>query len=405
MRLYEFNAAAKAKSDFEKVLFGDLKNDPEKDTDIEYKIYMAISNFIKFPDQEAKGNALKALKYLKHFKDIFPDDLVPDSRTVYRGTSITMNMFVKNINSIKINKESEVLEFTFDYYYKAKAPIQSWTTISAIGGTFRGKESEETMHVNIPVVLVAEADDSFILNSKLTNRISKQYHNYSEHEIIRISKNPIKCKILIGNSSLADNFDKFKNINDMKLLREHITISLNPHYIMRFAKPSPSTQMMAVKSSEYLIRYIDHPTEEVQMYVVKKGIKLAYYIKRPTKKIQEYIIDQDIDNIQYINNPSSATQLRVVSKNGRHIRYFDKPSEKVQLAAVKENPASLGFIDNPTEKVQLVAVKLRASAIIHIRKPTPKVQMEIIKQNTKYYDYLNDPHPEATALYQKLINK
>ena len=120
MRLYEFDAKKQAEEDFEKVLFGDLKKDSEKDTAFEYKIFMSVYNFIRDANNITKEKALKSLMYLDKFKEIFPDDLIPKSRTVYRGTNISIDALMSLFDNAKINKKGVVELDSFTYKQKVK---------------------------------------------------------------------------------------------------------------------------------------------------------------------------------------------------------------------------------------------------------------------------------------------
>ena len=188
MRLYEFDAKAQAKKDFEDVLFGELKDDPERDTNIEGEIFDTIYDFIEDPTKNNKEQALRSLTYLSKFKDIFPDDLVPDTKEVYRGTIMRPRTIIKNFLSTKyVNRDSNNY-FEFPYVYEAKSPIQSWSTKYSTSSGF-----SKITPLEIPVVIIAKVDDSFIMNSNVTNLISDLLHSSIEDEIIRISNSPLNC--------------------------------------------------------------------------------------------------------------------------------------------------------------------------------------------------------------------
>ena len=197
MKLHEFDNVkdriAAARRNFEHILFGDLKG-TEKDTKVESEIYMAIYDFIDDPNDEAKAEALGALTYLDKFKDLFPGDLRPQANMAHRGTNISYKKFKSSYKDFKYDKHGMIDVGT---YYTPRSAIQSWTTNIDIARKF-ANTPEFGYHgdsESIPVIVSVDVDDTFILNSTITNLISNSIHHQNEYEIIRISKKPIPCTL------------------------------------------------------------------------------------------------------------------------------------------------------------------------------------------------------------------
>ena len=183
---------AQAQHDFENVLFGDVKADPEKDTKVEQEISSAILDFMHDSTPQNKKKAYAALRYLDKFKNIFPDDLMPDTKEVYRGTAISIDQFVEYYTQGKLELNTTMGRHRFEgrFTYRPRSNIQSWTTDYNIATSF-GNTTD-----NIRVTLFAKVNNSFILNSSI-NRYFSRYTGTNEDEIIRLSKRPIQCKMQI----------------------------------------------------------------------------------------------------------------------------------------------------------------------------------------------------------------
>ena len=201
MRLYEFDTKAVADRDFEKVLFGDLKAANEPDTEKENNIFKAVRYFIKNANRINKSEAYDALKYLEQFKDVFPDDIVPKADTVYRGTGINIDQLkplfkkYKSRNIIPFD-HSGYVRMAENFSYRPKSYIQSWTTSFKVAEDFADDSS------GFPVIYMTDVDDSFILNSELTNKIAQYMNIHKESELIRITSKPIECVLLMKKSFL-----------------------------------------------------------------------------------------------------------------------------------------------------------------------------------------------------------
>ena len=276
------NLKAKADEEFEQILFGDLKNSDEEDTRIEAELYSAVSNFIHSPGGMTKDDAHKALNYLKQFTNVYPNDLEPNATTVYRGTKVPVSKFLnilfKNDEQINIDDSGHL---TMPYVYKAMSPIQSWTTDLSTSDTFSNTEGKY-----VPAIFIAKVDDSFIMNTDLTNQISQQRHNHSEYEIIRISDEPLECQLLVKL--------KFPP-NIVSILKKHkdeaanmIATMINLHSFRKIVNPSEILQLFAVQLNGFMIRYIENPSEKVQLAAIKNSKIAIQNINNPTEKAFNY---------------------------------------------------------------------------------------------------------------------
>lgn len=184
--------------DIEFVLFGDVKKHSEKDTEVEKKLFEAVSDFLWESTPRNKEKAYQALKQLSALKKYFPHDLVPKAKTVYRGTKVDGKVY-KLIHKFPLKRGEEW--YKIPYTYKPKSKIQSWTTNKSVAERFSINFHKTK---SLSAILSTTVDDSFIMNSGLMNIISGSitgFHN-QENEIIRINAKPIKVMIHI-NASLA----------------------------------------------------------------------------------------------------------------------------------------------------------------------------------------------------------
>ena len=301
MRLYEFDAKKQALKDFEKVLFGTVKGKKEKDTARETKLFRNIVNFISVPNNENKKDAHKALQYLKKFKEIFPNDLNPDAKTVYRGTNITLDQFEKIFSNKKFKKGETLYS---DFTYKPKSNIQSWSTVHTVAKNFAKRFGRYNNYI-FPAILAADVNDYFIMNSRMSNIIAKSTGVGNENEVIRISKSPLKCNLSVRApypSSLLEGVKTKKEKIDI------LNVYIEPASIVNIKNPSERTQMAAVKKDLRYIRSIVNPTEKVQLYVLKKSPNWFTFIKNPTEKVQMHMIRNSPQWFQFIENPTDKVK-------------------------------------------------------------------------------------------------
>ena len=182
--------------------------------------------------------------------------------------------------------------------------------------------------MTIAISLMTKVDDSFILNSKITNKISKTVHEHSEFEIIRISDKPIQCKILIYDSDIIKNFNTLKNLKGIDL----------KHHLMIYYDPSN-------------IRYIKNPSEKVQKTSIDHNYRSIQYIKEPTEKMQMRAMKFSNLSIIFINNPTEQVQMKAINSKPDLIKYIKKPTRKVQMAVVKHDPILYHKLKQPYKSV------------------------------------------------------
>ena len=253
MRINEFTT-----DDFEKVFFGNLKRNPEKDTKVEKNVYQIIRTFIKSSEPLVKDRAYKMLKNLSTLKNAYPDDLIPKAKYVYRGTRSKNDRIIKIIHQPNLMEKIVKIEdhpsegyhsffIKFNDIYTPKSPIQSWTTDINVGLKFMRYKLEG-------ILLKAKVDDDFILTAEITNLITSDITEKDispESEIIRISQKPIEVEILCS-------------INNLQEEIKFIMIDKDPEIIQFIKNPSEKIQLVAVQHDPYVIEYIDNPTEKVR---------------------------------------------------------------------------------------------------------------------------------------------
>ena len=212
-------------------LFGDELGGTEKNTSIENSYVRNINDFSdNMYGEETKPELFKELKNLKSCVEQYPEVLIPEKTSVYRGTTIPLNYFIEK--KIKIN----TLE-TFPYIYKAKSKIQSLTPNFDIASTFgnqdainffsknfnsenyqtkeaRQKFLNEVLNKNIKIAFVLtyiSNPKEFLFKSKYFKMLSKNTH---EDEILRIDNRPIKVM-----DKFNDHEDIFLSLNSLKLIK------------------------------------------------------------------------------------------------------------------------------------------------------------------------------------------
>jgi hypothetical protein len=197
-----------ARDDIEDVMFGNLKKNRERDTDIEHQLFLDIKNFIASATPSSKGTAVSSLSDLRHLKSQYPDDLTPNANVVFRGTQFKQSVYDSLLEKIDLNKSLKWITLPFNY--APRSNIQSWTTSKKMAGKFacQGQAHDVDDHhapmskywissEPFPAIIEARVDESFILSTKLTSKIAMAMHGHNEREIIRIDQSPIQAKALI----------------------------------------------------------------------------------------------------------------------------------------------------------------------------------------------------------------
>lgn len=189
-------------------MFGDFKDALEPDTDVEDEVFGALEKFIRDATPGNKAKASKLIAKLKAVKKHYPNDLDPVADVAYRGTQLRKQTYREIAKQYANGKNKWV---TIDYDYKPRSEIQSWTTNRRIAQDFAlhannnpGDTNYDHYNYPCPAIIQTSVNDDFIMNSKLTNMIAIKQHGLPEHEIIRISNNPAKAKLLIHRNWLQE---------------------------------------------------------------------------------------------------------------------------------------------------------------------------------------------------------
>ena len=186
------------KDDIENVFFGNLKKSSEADTQIETELYNIIHQYIRSSTHFKKRKLADALKFLKGIKNDYPNDLIPKAKIAYRGTAVNDEAYEKVKNHGKRRKRWVFNWLEVDFTYKPQNELQSWTTDFRTARTFAILQSN--FFKQRPAIIQAKVDDDFILTAKITNLIFKLYSKGEEHEIFRVSNQPIKGTLIVDSN-------------------------------------------------------------------------------------------------------------------------------------------------------------------------------------------------------------
>lgn len=146
-----------------------------------------------------KGDELyRVFMGLNKCKKYYKSELVPSTNKLYRGTSI---LNAKQIKKIKFRRNNKYYESINKIRYNASGDFQSWTT-----------DIEKAFEFS-NFIISAELDyDELLFNENFFKKISI----FDEHEVIRLSKKSIWCKLITEASTLPQynhsyiNFEKWK---------------------------------------------------------------------------------------------------------------------------------------------------------------------------------------------------
>lgn len=186
-----------------KELFGSVFGQ-EPDTDIESYEKKLLQLFTDYEFGKGLNNDFMiALDNLSKCLKTYPEVLLPDTTSLYRGTKISWGEFSKVVLASKptFKKEIKAKNISGSFYsigkftYKPKSPVQSWSAAmtSAYGFGF-------TDTTNVQVVLYGKMSPGDLLfNSKAMNKLSN-YNN--EHEVLRISSKPVKVSVYVHTNQI-----------------------------------------------------------------------------------------------------------------------------------------------------------------------------------------------------------
>ena len=226
-------------SKFGQELFGDELGGKERNTPIENNYLELIKDFTdNMYGEETTNQFINALQNLKSCMSQYPDVLVPDSSTVYRGTMIPLTYFINNKQPIDIQGPN-------NYTYKANSPVQSWSISYETASNFGSHETLNEISNSIGHVetssredltrllqtLVNEdmrlsfvfayktSPDEFIFKSQAFSKLSKMEH---EVELIRFTNKPIHVTAYFNDNE--DNHLSEDSINLIEAINKAISI-------------------------------------------------------------------------------------------------------------------------------------------------------------------------------------
>ena len=194
---------ADAVAEFGEWLFGEIRKKNEPDTDSEKKLIDAI---LKFKDDN-KLFPKNIIKKLQKIRSVYPDVLKPKDSVAYRGTRVELTDDLRK----KIKKTKPVgfpngfSYYMLDYTYKSNREITSWT--NDLSGAYefadfkRGYDPKKKQNAIPAVVRASPLDDTFFFTPEITNLLAYDILD-AEDEIIRLSKKPLKGKILIDENDV-----------------------------------------------------------------------------------------------------------------------------------------------------------------------------------------------------------
>ena len=212
---------SKTEEKYGKILFGNLRKLPEKDTKLERETLRKVYDFIhdSFGKYMSKSVS-EVLHELLKIKKEYPDVLEPNSYSqLYRGITLQSRrpghekMFEdvkKQILAIPATdlKQLQKHRYSKNYFelpkpitYKPLSEVQSWTLSSDVATIFSGEN--ELREGTISVFFAAKPPrKEMLFNTDFTNTagnyaLSGPNYIGAEHEIVRISKKPLKCKVLV----------------------------------------------------------------------------------------------------------------------------------------------------------------------------------------------------------------
>jgi len=200
-------------------LFGDQFGGAERNTPTENNYIEQIKDFTdNMYGEETTQEFISALSKLKGCMNQYPDILVPENITTYRGTMIPISYFIKNKQAIELEKGNR-------YVYKANSLVQSWSISYESAANFGGYESfyeivgkidyidaEDGLmkllndvtreDLRLPFILAYNTNpDEFIFKSEYFSVLSRMSH---ENEFIRFTNKPINVTAYMNDENTTD---------------------------------------------------------------------------------------------------------------------------------------------------------------------------------------------------------
>ena len=175
---------------FQQYLFGDQFGDPESNTPKEEEIWQMLCKYIGSTKDSPELRTLLACK------DYYKDRLTPDIEYVYRGIGLARDKIeIHHIDQLEVeyNKtEGKPFYVSDNYTYYPSKKVESWAADFGTAYDFATRQTKL-----LAVVFKVKPTKDFFLNTKLSNRVSKELFNLEEHEILSLIDKPLKCRIYI----------------------------------------------------------------------------------------------------------------------------------------------------------------------------------------------------------------
>ena len=211
---------------FGNILFGDARQKGESDTTYEKFRFEELQQFLAHDyGKRLSKDAVNTFKELLKLKKQFPEILVPKYKYVYRGIPVHKDKHPKRmqkigkmmlpwLNDMQLDGLKQVkgqlstqdwVQAPQQITYTPTNEVQSWTTEFSVGEGYAGANAERQTHELFYCLLRAKPPKSEMLfNTDFTNLVFdtidvKKDVLAKEHEIIRVSKKPIKCDVFLEN--------------------------------------------------------------------------------------------------------------------------------------------------------------------------------------------------------------
>lgn len=211
---------------FEKYLFGDQFNYPEKNTPDEQRLWQILLQYVELGGTGTKDE-IRAFKRLRSCQKYFEHLLTPKEKFMYRGTKLKKEVaaaLLKNKHKlIKSDAAPEDGMVVLRGTYIPSSELQSWTNSFAVATQFTSngympivyndeifdmeQESEEYYEGRVPCVVKCKTNATFFGSPEFTDRIQDEAgegSSYdSEKEVFRIGKR-IRSKFLIPKRAIKE---------------------------------------------------------------------------------------------------------------------------------------------------------------------------------------------------------
>lgn len=191
--------------DVGEVLFGDIsriakyQNKPyEENTEIETELFEVLDQYIRMTNNKEEVKSI--IPKLKQLKSKFPKVLIPENKSVFRGTAVESKI-LKTLIKQHGYSESKInpkwLELNTEIDYKSESTITSWTSNINVAIRFSKTNEQEKITFDkvssSKVIISTNPDDSFVLNPNFSNLISSLHNLGREYETISVKNKFTNC--------------------------------------------------------------------------------------------------------------------------------------------------------------------------------------------------------------------